>query len=498
VNLDSERIIPKIYSFDVFGTLIGPIDVVPRSLWKNLTFTISRRLGSVLFYHPIHEITQLETYSHPELRQFYNELIINGEIVFLVSDTHLSEEAVKCLIEANGLLTPTKIFTSSQQLKSKKHGLFACVAEESNFAIWQHFGDDYEKDQKSEEYGATFIQIVNGEASYNRSHVLNKTQKSVMKSDSEFFSHFRKLLDINFRGVESIWELVGGFYAYLSAFLFATRIMSYNKSSGTHWLLVGRDMALVSEILKELEFNDFSLVYLKRLDIGDANSKSWNNVLHIAKQSQALGNSLCIADISYRRTLSRELIKHGFAPAIELYLFRRPGKKKILGVDYVLRRHGFLDRLVWGSFKEIWEILLCINLQDQSLASSDQDEMIKGFSRVLGNSKEFFTLFTENDRFHAEKVFASLILHPNSDQSRLLGSLLHDANSSAYHSINLIQELEVGKPVPYRSLWRISTLLAISRIAKSDLFRFTVLFARWLRCESLYLIDTLKVRIGDR
>ena len=498
MNLGSEGVNPRIYSFDVFGTLIGPIDVVPESLWRNLTFSFSRRLGFALFYHPVNTSTHLKTYTYPELRQLYNELIVNGEKVFLVSDTHLSQEAIKCLVRANGLLPPTKVFTSSQHLKSKKHGLFACVAKESNFAIWHHFGDDYEKDQRSEEHGATFIQIANGEVSYDKSHVLNKTQKRIVKSNSEFFKDFRKFLDTNFRGVESIWELVGGFFSYLSAFLFAPRIISYNKSTDAHWLLVGRDMALVSEILKELEFTDFSLVYLKRLEIGDANSKNWNDALQIAEQSQVLGRSINVADISYRRTLARELTRHGFSPTIELYLFRIPSQNRILGIDYVLGRHSFFNRLVWGSFKELWEILLCINLQDRSLNSSDQDEMMKGFSRVLGHSKELYKLFIENDRFHAEKVFASLILRPNSDQSRLMGSLLHDANGSTHHSINLIQELKAGKPVPYRSLWRISTLRTISKIAKGDLVRFAFLVARWLRCESLYLIDTLKARIRDR
>lgn len=96
-------------------------------------------------------------YANPFMKIVFDELVAMGKYVVIISDMYISTDAMKKILDKNGIVGYKKLFVSCDYGKNKAGGnLYEYVKDELKLAgdvskIWAHVGDNYNSDIENAE-----------------------------------------------------------------------------------------------------------------------------------------------------------------------------------------------------------------------------------------------------------------------------------------------------------------------------------------------------------
>ena len=489
-KLEMQHKASKIYSFDLFGTLIGPENAYKKSIYRDLTFLLGRITRKNILYKPDNK-SNLKTFTYRKWIDVYHKLISQKEIVVIVSNTHLSLESVQKLLQFHQIVLPSKIYLSSEYLTSKKYNLFENVSKDFKYKKWIHYGDDAIQDQKSENFGATYYPIVNGKQQLLEMGVVSKKQSKLLLPASTFQLTFIDYMENTNWNKKELWESIGAVYSFLGSILFFKKIEEMSKQEVDFWILVGRDMTFAAEMLAMSQKTNYRLLNLRRNEIENTKSNNWSTLLTTMEKKKKDKQSVGVADISFRRSLAKAILRYSLEFNFELYLFKTRKNNVKSKTRFVLRNNSIFGTGKWSTFREIWEIVLCAGSEVNKNRIPRDVLLTKGFSstcKIVGTSLPDVSIADLN---FIQGFFETLIKRPNHKQMKIFGSFLHDASGTDFQTIDMLAEIASSKSHTGRSYWRRATILGIAKRDNGLELSRLYLVARWFRSEFGYYIRKL-------
>lgn len=477
----------KMYSFDLFGTLIGPENVYKKSIFRDLSFLLARIANRHVLYKPDNR-SNLKTFTYKKWVDIYHELISQNEIVVIVSNTHLSLESVHKLLKTHQVELPDKIYLSSEYLTSKKYNLFEYVKKDFQSEKWLHYGDDDFLDQMSENFGAEYYPVVNGKSQLLQMGVISRRQSKLLLPTSVFQFEFIDYIENTNWGEKELWESIGAIYSFLGSVLFFQKIETMSRTEVDFWILIGRDMTFVSEMLGMYQKNNYQLVNLRRDEIENKESSNWLNILKTIKEKKSDNQSIGVADISFKRSLAKAILNHSLDFNFELYLLKTRNNNVGSKSRFVLSNNSIFGIGNWSSFREIWEIVLCAASKVEKNITPHDVLLARGFSdtcKTLGTSLSKVSIA---DLHAIQRLFKTLVSRPSYKQMKVFGSFLHDASGAQFQSIDMLVEIASLESYTGRSYWRRATMLGIMKKDNGFQLNRLYLFVRWFRSETRYYI----------